>query len=198
MIEAKRQIAAGIVLIKQSGLLELFQESNFSPKTISDFEDFATEIHPKFGRVRCWILFSTGVEYLCKGYLISKNSLAVSSKEKYKLARETDIDETWVRDVVDRRSSVLTQIDTYGTLGEVAQKIGNVLKNYSDVDENDADKVRSILHMLTDAIRNRDAHAYVENVRKEHHGLVVPVCEAINIVMAAIDSHLLQEALVDV
>jgi hypothetical protein len=194
MINAELQISAGICLIVQSGLLKLSEENKFSVQEIHQFENFANEKHPKFGRIMCWILFSTGVEYLCKGYLISKKSLTPTKAEKIKLAKESEINKDWTEKVLARDDKVVIVNEIYDQLGGVTQRIASVLIKKSEISSDIANKTRSVLGMFTDAIRNRDAHAYMEDVRKDHFELTKPICEALNVVMGAIDAKMLNKA----
>lgn len=69
--DGTRQLAAGIALLGESGLLRWSEAgSKFEPVRESSFETKAVALHPRFGRVMLWVLFSTGSEYLLKGALI--------------------------------------------------------------------------------------------------------------------------------
>lgn len=57
-----------------------------------------------------------------------------------------------------------------------------------------ADMVRAAFKLLAEGIRNRDAHAYVKNVRASHHFLIHRLAEAYTALFSWLDPDIVNAA----
>jgi hypothetical protein len=91
---AQLQITAGAALIHQSKLLE-WSAGRFIATDEDTFEYSARhDIHPVFGRLICWLLFSAGAEYLAKGLCLAHD---IPFAEPAEVAKLPDIPiATWL------------------------------------------------------------------------------------------------------
>jgi hypothetical protein len=150
--EGRLQVTAAICLLQHSGLLQLHQtKAEFAAVHWQEFDDYWHEIDPHFGRLICWITFSAGAELLVKGVCLANR--------------------------VDIRGKPTP--DGFGTLGDLWRKKKNGQKTHLDclfekvrAETDQQNDVRATYQNLTKTIRNRDAHAYVPNVRNNDFDLV--------------------------
>lgn len=149
-VDGKLQIIAAIRLFRFSRLIQLNAGSSlFSAVSYDSFESGCKEIDPVCGRLICWISFSAGAEFLAKGVCLLRDVELRTSKQ-----RSTD----------------------FGTLGDLIGKNGKKGKLGHLADAVQAnDKQRQMIvgaYKELAAIRNRDAHAYIPNIRANHFGIV--------------------------
>lgn len=145
-IDGRLQVIAAASLLKFSRLIEWEEASaKFSAVPSDSFEFlWQKEVDRVFGRLICWINFSAGAEFLAKGVCL-------------------------LRDVEIRE---LQKGATYfGTLGNLNKSPNGALRQLC-AKVNASDDQRKLLlgtyEYLAREIRNRDAHAYVPNVRRAH------------------------------
>ena len=68
--DGAQHLEAARALLNQSLMVTVTEEGQIVPISEEDFEVAHADI--PFGRLRCWILFSVGAEYLIKGVLMTK------------------------------------------------------------------------------------------------------------------------------
>ncbi|MFM0047372.1 hypothetical protein [Paraburkholderia sediminicola] len=172
--DGKRQLAAGIALLGESGLLKWNQtDLNFEALDEGSFEKKAEGLHPRFGRVMLWGVFSTGSEYLLKGALILSGEFSPTPVSKASL-EDIPWTASWFQKVISNKFETADALD-YATLGggKLDEKIKQLCDSHAD-----GAMVRAAFKVLANAIRNRDAHAYVKGVRADHFYLSARFAEA--------------------
>ena len=147
-VDGRLQMIAGMSLLRFSRLVQWDKDlARFTATSHRRFEsDWRKKVNPVCGRFICWISFSTGAEVLAKGVCL-------------------------LCGVEIRKDGAATN---YGTLGDLhADRPSKLapLRRLCALNKADASQEKMILktykHLAKD-IRNRDAHAYVPNVRDKH------------------------------
>lgn len=189
--EGVRQLAAAIALMCSSKMVELDRDSRtFKPVSEFAFEAEAGKQHPVFGRVMLWILFSTGAEYLLKASLIFSGLLEFRTQQKLGIPlKETPWTSTWLQSVP------AADVADFNTMGRVKSKLTQLLAREPAVSQDDKTRVQHAYDLLTDAIRNRDAHAYVQGVRAAHFHVLETFCSAFNTLLSLLEEDALESAL---
>lgn len=188
---AIRQFRAGIRLIEKSELLEFDQASfTFSAVAEATFEDKAKKLDEHFGRVMYWIWFSTGAEYLLKGFMIVQDPNFLTRTKKAAPLDEAPHprDPEWI-DKVIRGEGPKTHQDVFNTM-QVAQELHTRLlteeiPNGAPPSPEEARRTKAAYLLLKDAIRNRDSHAFVANVRAAHFHMTQDFAPAFDTLLAA-------------
>ncbi len=170
--EGQKQIQAGINLICWSKLARWDEGSRkFVALPEKKFEHFAKSVHPDYGRLICWVAFSVGAEYLAKGVCLAKQQLVGTYKPVYRTPPREGYSSVkqWISDVLEGKKE--EEELTFGTLGgKVSKCIDNVTADHPH-----RDIIRAGYKYLANAIRNRDAHRYTQNVRAFHFHAVEKV-----------------------
>ncbi len=168
--EGRLQADAGLSLLRQPHLVKCDVKSE--QLIIVDQEYFRSnseKVDPQFGRLICWLLFSTGAEFLAKGVCLARD--IEIRKPKDVLARPTAPLQDWIDhlDTAPRRKAM-----NFGTLGDLTEKAGYLdqLCKVVSATPTDRNTVLAAYTFLQKSVRNRDAHAYVQNVREAQFGLV--------------------------
>jgi hypothetical protein len=177
-VDGRLQVTAALALLDRSLLVKWSAfEMRFTPVSRETFEKSWRQIHPAFGRLMCWMLFSAGAELLAKGACLCagldfRRNRQVPSYPDGQL-------ETWSRDFLSNWATIGTvELPQYGTLGSLIYDQNNrppllrQLCNVRGVASSDAELLLAAYTLLAKSIRNRDAHAYVPNVRDQHLSLV--------------------------
>jgi hypothetical protein len=148
-IDGKLQVTAAVSLLEFSRLVQWDAVSTeFTAVPPEPFESYWSAIDPVFGRLICWINFSAGAEFLAKGVCL-------------------------LRDVEICQPKGETR--NFGTLGDLWNGKVAALKRLCDAIKAEPNQQKSLVAAykeLGSAIRNRDAHAYVPNVRNANFHLV--------------------------
>lgn len=188
---AIKQFRAGICLIENSGLLQ-FDRTSFTFQALPEksFEDKAKKLDKNFGRVMYWVWFSTGAEYLLKGFMIVQDPAFLMRTEKAVALREADDPRSpqWIDDVLSNQGATKLQ-DVFSTM-KVAYQLDTRLlttgiMNGLPPSLDEARRTKAAYLLLKDAIRNRDSHAYVEDVRKSHYHMIHHFAPAFDTLLAA-------------
>ncbi len=189
--EGVRQLAAAIALMCSSKMVELDRDSRtFKPVPELAFEAEAAKQHPAFGRVMLWILFSTGAEYLLKASLIFSGLLELRTKQKLGIPlKGTPWTSEWLQSVP------ASDVANFYTMGQVRSQLAQLLARLPDVSQDDKTRVQHTYDLLRDAIRNRDAHAYVKGVRAAHFHVLETFCSAFNTLLSLLEDDALNGAL---
>jgi len=174
--DAILQMIASLALLKHSRLVQWERDAvEFSCVDRATFERAWQDVDPVFGRLICWINFSAGAEFLAKGVCLL-HQLDMRSTEETPAYPENDLD-TWA-DQYCKNSAKKVTVTNFGSLGSLIRvnqgKYLGKLKDLCTKVKATPQEEKKLLaaYDLLRSIRNRDAHAYVPNVRDSHFWLV--------------------------
>ncbi len=179
-----QQINAGL------GLLVWSRLASWNPRNLTlvaaeqkSFESRVASVHPKFGRLICWIAFGVGTEYLVRGSFMLKGHDPSKSIDVIQPPEPGANVLDWIQRVKMREPSVRQP----GV--ESSMKLGSDLPwTILLTDGSDLDLVSASMKLLAGKIRNRDAHRYTENQRAFHfHAVESLFVPALNILLACLD-----------
>ena len=159
-------------LLEGSGLVQWTGESF----VCNDDEDglercWKDSFAPEFGRYMAWVWFSVGAENLAKAALACHDEVEKETKcLGYPVySEETDL-ASWVDAVLHPRIGAYGSGEArkfeYGTLGCIWNVKLDRLSRKRKITKNKGDELKAAYKYLAQAIRNRDAHSYVENQRR--------------------------------
>ncbi|VWM03214.1 hypothetical protein BLA6992_01958 [Burkholderia lata] len=184
--EGELQLVAGVALITASKLLGWNPGARrFKSVDLHTFTHYWESIDEGFGRVILWNAFSTGAEYLFKGFLMANGLEMRDSNPQKKLhipapgALQQWIDDVW--DDPDSNALKTMDMPYFGTFKAVSRdRLTNASSNYAPpfgspvyvAFEARQRQLFAAKTLLQNTIRNRDAHAYVPNVRDTHITMV--------------------------
>lgn len=147
--EGKLQVMAAMSLFRLSGLVQWSADSaRFTAVPYSIFDLSWRNVDPVFGRFVCWMNFSMAAEFLAKGVCL------LCDLEVRKLRNGKTV---------------------FGTFKDL-QKPLRQLCAAVHLEENQRQVILKVYKHLGSEIRNRDAHAYVPNVRTAHFDYVRDEC----------------------
>lgn len=185
-IDARLQILAGVSLLHSSRLVTWSDEDlrlEVVDRTVFEATAF-TDLDPHFGRLMRWMLFATGAEFLGKGVCLA-NGIDLRTAQKapnYPPTQQKDDLADWIGMVSeDPWKAGSFPVTHFGQLGQLTTGKGVrpahferlVQKTKARADEKKL--LFASYRLLTMTIRNRDAHAYVPNVRNSHFWMVQDV-----------------------
>jgi hypothetical protein len=173
--DGKLQVTASISLLQNSKLVQWKRDSGeFASIDRDTFEKSWRDIDRVFGRLICWINFSAGAEFLAKGVCLLRGIEPFRGKgKKPKMVPEIPSGDfaTWATQY--RLSAPGTvEVTNFGALGDLQNGPLKELCNAANASAQDQQWVLATYDLLGKSIRNRDAHAYVPNVRDSHFNLV--------------------------
>jgi hypothetical protein len=177
------QITAGATLLHQSKLVEWCRKQQGFVRVPEHTFEYAArnDVHPAFGRLMCWLTFSAGAEYFAKGVCVERDINFWSSQKPGNTCAYPDRPiGDWLLRTNGKPPS--RQVDSFGAIGALTYEHAG-RSALLDLAEKmhagdaaaaapDARRLLGAYNVLRMAIRNRDAHAYVPNVRAKHHWLV--------------------------
>ena len=179
--DGRLQVTAAASLLDASRLVEwdsILRE--FTPVSREIFEyTWHHDVDPNFGRLICWIMFSSGAEFLAKGVCLLRG-VDIRREQEVPVHPRTDLAE-WARSFVKGWKACGTAKATdFGTLRHLLDPRSGrgddpALLTLCRVVNATRDQEVTLLatyEFLRRTIRNRDAHAYVPNVRDYHYSLV--------------------------
>lgn len=201
--EGDLQLLAGISLITSTGLVQWNSVRHVFVKgdELEDFDRRWESINPAFGRVILWHTFATGVEYFLKGVLLL-NEQEVRFVEDDKKKQKLDFPPTdraslaeWAsRFFSNPPTASKSEVISFGDLGSIVgdtakfRYLGELYRTAAPSDETADAQIQfayAAMNLLRDSIRNRDAHAYIPNVRNSNFHLVEPLyLPAFNILLS--------------
>lgn len=121
--DGEQQTCAGAALLEQSGLVFWCLERHaFVSHPEAYFEDLCQRIHPKFGRMICWMNFSAGAEFFLKGICLSHSIKIVEKETKCVPEYPGDTEElvTWSRKYLDNpKCRKIDKRRNYGTFNDI-------------------------------------------------------------------------------
>ena len=124
-VDGKLQVTAAISLLERS-LLVRWEHGAFSPRFTagqqSEFESCWKTADPVFGRLICWILFSTGAEFLAKGVCLLSGIDVRDPKPKPVPAYPSEGDDiaTWAPKLLANSNGPPVHVTNFGNLNHLA------------------------------------------------------------------------------
>ena len=175
-VTGHEHIRTAVNLINWSGLAIWQPDQNcFQP---ADEHEFVRrhESRGEFGRLISWLVFSVGAEYLAKGICLANGAVTPKKISVLEYPEREGTIEAWVTNVLNGTAAKVDQI-AYGTLGDyygkkVASSYFGKLRGKGKLSDEKFRLVVAGYRVLGEAIRNRDAHTYVRDVRGGHFYLV--------------------------
>lgn len=164
--KGRLQIRAGLELVTWSRLAHRDHETRMlvaAEEGVFESEVGHYAVHPEFGRLVCWIAFGVGAEYVARGACL------IGGLEREIIEKKRTFDvlqaptygadlEAWVAQTKRKDSLVWEKRPGFRTLGSLPiDKIVSLGQ--------ERDRVAASMKLLASAIRNRDVHQYVQNVR---------------------------------
>jgi hypothetical protein len=171
------QVTAAACLLQHSHLVQWDQtKAEFTGVSWERFEKSWVNIDRSFGRFICWVTFSVGAELLAKGVcLIHEVDMRCPQEKPAPPGSGDDLSE-WARQFNRAPNFGGTVLTTnYKTLGQLysgSAYLKRLLKKMVDVKEDEEQLLLAAYQLLAGTIRNRDAHAYVKDVRDDDFHLV--------------------------
>ncbi|MGH2397070.1 MAG: hypothetical protein ACRDFW_08790 [bacterium] len=193
VVDRRLQVSAAIALLETSRLVEWNATAGrFQPVDRELFEvAWRLDVHPVFGRLMCWMLFAAGSEFLLKGVCLL-NGIEIRHPQEVPVHPSGGIAQ-WVPAFLnDWKSTGTTPVTHFGALGALTyhdyqQSIPAPLKRLCSAvgaAQAEDDLLFATYELLRRTIRNRDAHAYVPNVRDTHHSAVPALfCDCFNVLV---------------
>jgi hypothetical protein len=186
-----KQIRAGLSLITWSKLaswdspalrLCVANEDEFEGP---DGEKNHRAVHDEFGRLICWISFGVGAEYLVKGLAMLNGNPLTESRKVIRPPMEGEKIDEWAKLVISGSPPEMddTMLNTLNR-----PKLKGFPLNKMCPDEGARERTEASMILLTDTIRNRDAHRYAGNVRRFNFRLVGKLfVPAFNVLLSSLD-----------
>lgn len=176
MDDARLQVAAATSLLECSRLVHWRADvTKFIPVSKDDFEAAWKEIHPVFGRLICWICFSAGAELLAKGVCLAREVEIRKPEKKPVCPAKGDNLDSWAPQFLQNSSYAGTEeLPNFGTLADLYRdnkKQKAALKRLCCVvkaSQQEEQRLLAAYILLAKSIRNRDAHAYIQEARGQH------------------------------
>lgn len=173
-VDGRLQVIAAASLLDFSRLVRWDPEADeFAPVSRDMFESsWRSDIDPVFGRLICWICFSTGAEFLAKGVCLL-HGLEIRSSQPVPLHPGGDTElHIWAKQFLQNSAAAGTVPSTnFGTLKNVSSALTRLCRKVGATEEQ-RDMLCAAYKLLATTIRNRDAHAYVPNVRDQDFSVV--------------------------
>lgn len=179
LIDGRLQITAAASLLEKSRLVEWDTAIyKFQPVKWEVFDLSWRDIDPVFGRLICWIMFAAGAEFLAKGICLV-NGIGEFRDDREVPRYPDKITSKWISEFRKNQDVGGTMtVTNFGTLKDLmSPKKGKAapltwLCRTVNAKPEQEDLLLAAYKLLQRTIRNRDAHAYVPNVRDLHHSLV--------------------------
>ena len=175
---------AGKTLLEKSGLVlcqgQSFECSNDQHELERRWEE---NFDPRFGRYMAWVWFSVGAENLVKAALTCNELITGKPTDLgYPIYAETLDKSAWMDQVLDPQPGAHgpseAQKYEFGSLGDIWKCKLDELCYKRDIPPDESKELKVGYKYLTQGIRNRDGHTYVENRRKKDFpavgGIFVP------------------------
>lgn len=167
--DGRLQITAGLAILETSKLVEWdWNAARLTPVPFDDFGCALKDFDATFGRVICWIIFSAGAEFLAKGVclLSGVHIRTLDCVPSY----PTDVT-TWLEEYQPGSPGTLPTTN-FGQIGNLYNRHLKSLCRNVDAPIPATDRLLKAYELLGRTIRNRDAHAYIPNIRGSHFDLV--------------------------
>ena len=175
--ECRNLFGAATSLLVKSGLVGYCGDTFVGNSDEDKFEEYWSEnFDTNFGRYMAWVWFSVGAENLVKAALVCNGLVAREHQNLEYPFFSLDTDKaTWTGQVLQPQKPPK---GGYGTLGDIWKfKLGELSK-WRGIADTECRELKAAYKYLTQAIRNRDAHSYIENQRRRDfpavEGIFVP------------------------
>ena len=189
MDDAQLQVTAATSLLECSRLVKWRADLKFIAVLRDEFETtWRKEMHPFFGRLICWRCFSAGAELLAKGVCLARRVEVRKPQEVPVYPTKLDKLDSWACQFVSNPCYAGTvPVPHFGTLGDLVKKQSDpnkpaaaalkrlclaVKASGQEVSQQEEQRLLAAYILLQKSIRNRDAHAYIRDVRDQHFSLV--------------------------
>ena len=172
--ECRNLFGASKSLLAKSGLVRCCGDSFVCNNDEDEFEEYWKEnFDPKFGRYMAWVWFSVGAENLVKASLVC-NGLVKGKPQKlgYPVYSRKADKLDWVDALLEHQpqkgayGSEEAEKYEFGTLDHIWKVKLEQLSQKLSIPETESKELKAAYRYLTQVIRNRDAHTYVENQRR--------------------------------
>ena len=152
-------------LLEGSGLVHYCGDYFVSNSNEEELEECWRENFDRdFGRYMAWVWFSVGAENLVKAALVCNGLLKEKQQtHSYPLYWPNTHKGNWVEEILQSRRG---PGGGYGMLGEIWKCKLEKLSQKRGISETEGKELKTAYKYLTQAIRNRDAHSYIENQRR--------------------------------
>lgn len=193
--DGKLQVTAAASLLETSKLVHWeLKTSQFIPVSEADFEcALRWDPDPVFARLRCWMMFSAGAEFLAKGVCLV-NQIEIREHLQVPAYPTPSNIGTWPSKFLAdwKTAGRPLQSTSYGTMGNLCydSKKKNTtaflkqLCSTVDAMQSDQERLLAAYGLLALTIRNRDAHAYRPKERQSHFWLVPDLfCGCLNLLL---------------
>ena len=175
--ECQNLFGAGRTLLEKSGLVRCSGDSFVCAGDEDRFEQYWKDnFDLTFGRYMAWVCFSVGAENLVKAALVC-NGLLQGKRQTLgysHYSRDTD-NAIWIYEVLQSQRGAS---GGYGALGDIWKTKLDNLSDVRGIAEAERNELKAAYKYFTQAIRNRDAHSYIENQRRRDfpaiEGIFVP------------------------
>ena len=170
--ECRNLFEASKSLLVKSGLVHYCGHSFVCKNPENELEDYwKKNFDCEFGRYMAWVWFSVGAENLVKAALVCHGLKVKPKKLGYpEYSHNTDT-ESWVAKVLNpeknAHGSEEAQKYDAGTLDKIWRSKLDGLSEKGIVPDSQRDELKAAYRYLTEAIRNRDAHTYIQNQRRK-------------------------------
>jgi hypothetical protein len=194
--DARLQVLAGVSLLHSSRLVRWSDEdAQFEHVDHETFESTAfADLDPHFGRLIRWMLFTSGAEFLGKGLCLLHGIDLRTEQDApaYPPTQLPDDVSRWISAMsADPWNAGKFKVTHFGQLGQLTKGKG-VAPSYFErliqetkASASDRRLLFASYRLVTMTIRNRDAHAYVPNVRDNHFWMVEEIfLPALNLLVA--------------
>ena len=143
-------------------------------------EHWAKQFHPQFGRYMAWVWFSVGAENLVKAALICNGKITGKPITLgYPIFTNTQPRSDWMNNVLNPKAGVYGSAEAkkydFGTLGSIWRSKLDELCAQREIPPDKRKELKVAYKYLTQVIRNRDGHTYIENARKKDFPAVAAV-----------------------
>lgn len=186
--DGRLQVTAAVSLLEKSLLVEWdSRTARFNPIQKDQFEQtWRRNVDPVFGRLICWIMFAVGSEFLAKGVCLVRE-IEIRTEQEVPRYPSEPIKQWASKYRKDWRVGGTMMTTFFGTLSDLTtdkKSEASLSRLCTEVSATDEQKelLLASYDLLRKTIRNRDAHAYVANVRDLHHSLVPEIfCQCFNL-----------------
>lgn len=186
--DGRLQVTAAISLLEKSLLVEWDSiAACFTPIQKDQFEQaWRQDVDPVFGRLICWIMFAAGSEFLAKGVCLVRG-IEIRTEREVPCHPSEPIQHWAPKFQKDSHVGGMMMTTFFGTLSDLTTNKGSetpLSRLCTEVCATHKQKelLLASYDLLRKTIRNRDAHAYVPNVRDLHHSLVAEMfCQCFNL-----------------
>ena len=164
---------AGKTLLEKSQLV-LYTGQSFKGNSNYDKvkKHWCKNFDPQFGRYMAWVWFSVGAENLAKAALTCNGVITGKlTNLGYPIYNDTLTKSEWMAKVLKPQKGAYGSAEAqnyyFKTLDRICKFELDKLSDMRGICPDERKELKVAYKYLTEAIRNRDAHTYIENVREK-------------------------------